>query len=186
MNSELDPSSSLIQNHKKFNQHGNVRVYTGVGRQEKNHINLIPENESLDESGYLDDEKVLIKDSVYLYPEDIRMLQLAKSAICAGILTLIETAEINVSSISTLYVAGGFGNYLNIKNATAIGLIPKKLSEKAKVIGNGALSGASLLLLNKELRKKAKDIAQNATVVELAANPIFSEKYMMSMILEGV
>ncbi len=144
------------------------------------------ENESLDESGYLDDEKVLIKDSVYLYPEDIRMLQLAKSAICAGILTLIETAEINVSSISTLYVAGGFGNYLNIKNATAIGLIPKKLSEKAKVIGNGALSGASLLLLNKELRKKAKDIAQNATVVELAANPIFSEKYMMSMILEGV
>jgi len=52
MNSELDPSSSLIQNHKKFNQHGNVRVYTGVGRQEKNHINLIPENESLDENTY--------------------------------------------------------------------------------------------------------------------------------------
>ena len=144
------------------------------------------ENESLDESGYLEDQKVLIKDSVYLYPEDIRMLQLAKSAICAGLMTLIETAEINLSDVAVLYVAGGFGNYLNVKNASKIGLLPQKLSTKTKNIGNGALAGASLLLINKNVRENMIETVKNATVVDLASNPIFTEKYMMSMILEEV
>jgi len=55
MNSEIDPPSSLIQNHKNNVEHdynNRTRVYTGVGRQENKHVNLIPENSSLDENTY--------------------------------------------------------------------------------------------------------------------------------------
>ena len=144
------------------------------------------DNETLDESGYLEDDKILIKDSVYLYPEDIRMLQLAKSAICAGIMTLIEASELKVTEVNKLYVAGGFGSYLNAKNASRIGLLPKALSQRLFAVGNAALSGAVLLLLNKKLRKILKEIASKAVVVDLASNPVFSEKYMMSMLLDEV
>ncbi len=144
------------------------------------------DNETLDESGYLEDDKVLIKDSVYLYPEDIRMLQLAKSAICAGIMTLIETAEIKALDVNKLYIAGGFGSYLNATNASRIGLLPKTLSSKVNAVGNAALSGASLLLLNKKLRETVREIVKKATVVDLASNPVFTEKYMMSMLLDEV
>ncbi len=144
------------------------------------------DNETLDESGYLEDDKILIKDSVYLYPEDIRMLQLAKSAICAGIMTLMETAGIKASDVNKLYVAGGFGSYLNAKNASRIGLLPNVLSSKLNAVGNAALSGAALLLLNKKLRESVRELVKKATVVELASNPVFSEKYMMSMLLSEV
>jgi len=68
------------------------------------------DTEILDESGYLEDDEFIIKAPVYLTQKDIRMLQLAKSAICAGIMTLIETEDIDQNDISSLFIAGGFGN----------------------------------------------------------------------------
>ena len=81
-----------------------------------------------------------------------------------------------------MYVAGGFGNYLNMRSASRVGLLPSELEERISVIGNAALAGASMLLLNKDLRNNAKDIANKACVVELSSNPIFSELYMNNML----
>ena len=142
--------------------------------------------ETVDESGYLEEDEFVIQDPVYLTPKDIRMLQFAKSAICAGVVALTETEKINASGISTLYIAGGFGNYLNRKSAARIGLLPKELSQKAKAVGNAALSGASMLLLNMEMRTKAEAVAKNARVLDLAASEVFLDRYVAGMMLEEV
>ena len=39
------------------------------------------------------------------------MVQLAKSAVCAGIQTLIENAGISMAEVDRLVIAGGFGSY---------------------------------------------------------------------------
>ncbi len=140
--------------------------------------------EIVDDSGYLEDDEFIIQPPVYLTPKDIRMLQLAKSAICAGIVTLTESEKLNTANISTLYIAGGFGNYLNKDSAAKIGLIPRGLAEKSKAVGNAALAGASMMLLSNEIMEKATKIAKNANTIDLSANPTFSELYMSGMMLE--
>lgn len=144
------------------------------------------ELEALDESGYLEDDPFVIKEPVLLTQQDIRMLQLAKSAICAGLLTLLKNAGIHASEVSALYIAGGFGNYLSKESAARIGLLPKALAERAMPVGNAALSGASMLLLNAELRREAEAWAHAAHVSELATDPGFSERFMSGMMLEFV
>jgi len=143
------------------------------------------DGEIIDESGYLDEEYTLIP-PVSIVPSDLRMVQLAKSAICAGFLTLAEDCCVPVSDIRCLYIAGGFGNYLNVRNAVRIGLLPSALEEKIKNVGNAALAGAAMLLLNTDMRDAAKRLCKAAESVSLAANRVFSEKYMSGMFFEEV
>lgn len=140
--------------------------------------------EELDASGYLEGGVFAIEPPVVLTQQDIRMLQLAKSAVCAGLLVLLKQEGITSSAISALYVAGGFGNYLNTKSAARIGLLPGALAEKARAIGNAALAGASMLLLNTGLRQEAEVLARTARVAELSSDPAFSELFMSGMALD--
>lgn len=138
------------------------------------------------DDGYLEDDEFNVAEPVSLTPRDVRMLQLAKSAICAGIITLSECDSLDLSKISRLYVAGGFGSYLSRENAAKIGLIPRQLSEKMIAVGNAALGGASVLLLDKNARNKAEYLAKNAVTVDLSSNPVFSENYMNAMLLSEI
>lgn len=138
--------------------------------------------EELDENGYLEDEEAVIAAPVTVTQQDIRALQLAKSAICAGLTTMLDTASCKVQEVATCYVAGCFGSYLNMSNAERIGLFPKGLAAKTKIIGNAAIEGAAMLLLDSTITKKAEKIAREARLLELAANPVFANHYMMSML----
>jgi uncharacterized 2Fe-2S/4Fe-4S cluster protein (DUF4445 family) len=142
------------------------------------------ENEIIDESGYLDDTPYTVSGAVSVSQEDIRALQLAKSAICAGVNTLLEESDIDVADVSRFYVAGGFGSYLNMKSAERIGLFPRGLSTKTLVVGNAALEGASMLLLDPTLRDDGRKIAESAKLLELSGNSTFAEKYIMGMTFE--
>ena len=82
---------------------------------------------------------------VLVTKESVRAVQLAKGAIAAGIEILTESYGIRLSDISKVVLAGGFGYYLDPGAAAAIGLIPKKLTERTVTGGNTALSGAALV-----------------------------------------
>ena len=139
------------------------------------------ETEALDETGCLDDDEAVISAPVVLTQEDIRMIQLAKSAIHAGLRTLMHYAELDCDGISELCVAGGFGSYLDIKNAGKIGLIPEELVPRVKILGNAALTGAAMLLLNTELRAVSEKTILDSKVITLSSNPVFTEEYMERM-----
>lgn len=138
----------------------------------------------LDDSGYLEDGEITIKGSVILTQNDIRMLQLAKSAIYAGIVTLIQKEGLMTADVDRLFIAGGFGNYLNGESALAIGLLPKALTNVTKAVGNAALAGASILLLNQDAVCEAKKIAEEAKTIDLHGNASFSENYVSGMIFD--
>jgi uncharacterized 2Fe-2S/4Fe-4S cluster protein (DUF4445 family) len=139
------------------------------------------ETEALDETGYLEDDPAVIVPPVELTQEDIRMVQLAKSAIHAGMRTLLRTAEVECGTVEELAVAGGFGSYLDIGSAIAIGLLPEEMRGRVRILGNAALAGASMLLLSEGLRKEAEELTRSMEIVNLAANPVFASEYMERM-----
>ena len=103
--------------------------------------------EIIDETGAFTDEEDAypLTPEVALTQKDIRMLQLAKSAICAGMLTLLETEGIAAEGPDRLIIAGGFGSFLNLHSTACIGLFPAELEGRACAIGNAALVGASMI-----------------------------------------
>ena len=139
------------------------------------------DTEALDETGYLEDDPAEIASPVTVSQEDIRAVQLAKSAIHAGMRTLTSAAGLSMDNVNTLYIAGGFGSYLNVGSAGKIGLLPLELTDRVVVLGNAALTGAAMLLLCDHLRPTCADFAWQARLVELATNPVFMSEYVERM-----
>ncbi|MBR1404998.1 MAG: DUF4445 domain-containing protein [Treponema sp.] len=112
--------------------------------------------------------------AVYISQQDIRNLQLAKSAVRTGLEYLLE----HTHETPVFCIAGGFGSKLDLSEACKIGLLPEQLEKRTIHLGNAALSGASALLFSNVLRAKAKDLAQKAVQVNLAAVPEFQQRFL--------
>ncbi len=140
----------------------------------------------IDDSGYMEEEYYFENSKIYISPDDIRMFQLAKAAICSGIETLINHAKIDYNDIETLYIAGGFGSFLNSQSAELTGIIPHGFLNKIKVIGNGAGIGASMVLRSKKCMEEVNTLASTAESISLSNNPYFMDKYIENMMFKGV
>jgi len=116
--------------------------------------------------------------------KDVREVQLAKAAVCAGIKILLKEKNISFDEIERVYIGGGFGNYMNIESSVDIGMIPKELKNKIKSIGNCAGSGAKMYLLSKGIRHNTVDIINKATYIELSKRKDFQEYFVDSMMME--
>ena len=138
-------------------------------------------SEQIDETGAMDDDELVLSGNVALEPRDVRAVQLAKAAIAAGMEMLLETAGAEMDEVSTLYIAGGFGSHLNVESAVTIGLLPQDLKDKAKILGNAALSGAVQVLLNRHAREVLSGIAAKSEHVNLGGDPKFNEMYIEKM-----
>ena len=86
-----------------------------------------------------------------------------------------------LDDIDALILAGAFGNFIDIKNALAIGLLPPLAADKISSIGNGAGLGVQLCLLNHTETKRANRIKENTIQINLADSPDFMEAYIMNM-----
>lgn len=139
------------------------------------------EMEIIDETGAMDDDCELAP-GVTLTQRDVRALQLAKAAIAAGVDSLLHTAGCSGSDVAAVYLAGGFGSHLNVRNAARIGLIAPELSDRVRVIGNAALDGAAMLLADGSLWARAAAIRKQAQHVRLDGNAYFSQRYVEAML----
>lgn len=116
-----------------------------------------------------------------LTQEDIRAFQVAKAAVRAGIDTLLDTCNLSISDIAQFHLAGSFGQHLNIKKASGIGLIPKALAPHTALVGNTSLAGAIRLAQKPDDYATIKEIAEQAQSVSLADSDIFKEAYIRYM-----
>ena len=112
---------------------------------------------------------------------DIRNIQLGKSALAAGIKALLNAAGISCEAVSSVYLAGGFGNYMDVDSAVSIGLLPFKNDIKKHSIGNAAACGAALMLLNKKLLNYSNSLARRVETVELSTNACFADEFIKNM-----
>ncbi len=188
---------SLIGNKIKYTTIDN-QVATGIcGSGIIDMLAVIVKANLVDETGLIDEENteyseyiceyngetaIRVGDSeVYVTQQDIRELQLSKSAICAGIYSLINAANIECEDVETLYLAGGFGSFINIESAACIGLVPGELRDKSQALGNAAAMGAIMILLSESECKKSTQIAEKAEVLDLSTSSYFMNKYVECM-----
>jgi len=140
------------------------------------------ESEEIDESGYMEDSIAVGKNGEYTFsPHDMRNFQLAKSAIRSGMDSLIAHCGISYDEVDMLYVAGLFGAKIEAADGVRIGLFPAELKDKVQHLGNAAIYGASLMLLDKEQTKRAEEIAKNAEHVDLMQSKVFPVRFMENM-----
>lgn len=142
--------------------------------------------EQLDDTGMLEKERIVLDGAVVLTQKDVRNVQMAKSAIAAGVLTLCQHVGITAQDVDALYLAGGFGKHMDLQNAAAIGLIPQALIPRTRVIGNAALVGAEMLLLQTDFLAETETYAHECEIVVLSGNAAFSDYYIDCMTLEPV
>lgn len=121
---------------------------------------------------------------IWLTQADVRAIQLAKSAICAGLESLLHAGGVALSQVERLIIAGGFGAFINVQSAAAIGLIPQSLAEKSVAVGNAAGMGALSLLLDATLAKDCAAIVSNTQQVELSTSAYFIDRYIQNMMFE--
>ncbi|MGB7788222.1 ASKHA domain-containing protein [Methanoregula sp.] len=120
---------------------------------------------------------------IVITENDIKNLIMSKASVHAACITLMKEAGVSRHEISTIYFAGAFGNYLDKKNATIIGLIPEIPIEQIQNIGNGAVSGANIALINRRTRKTLDEIAYKIAYIELNAESSFMDEYTSSTFL---
>ena len=113
--------------------------------------------------------------------KDIREIQLAKGAIAAGAQILLDVAGKKLDQIKNVYLAGAFGNYIDIENAVRISILPDVARERIHPVGNSAGAGACLMLKDPSLWDTAADIIKRAEHIELANHKDFQEIFVGSM-----
>jgi uncharacterized 2Fe-2S/4Fe-4S cluster protein (DUF4445 family) len=119
---------------------------------------------------------------ITLTQDDVRQVQLCKGAIASGVAMLQHVAAIPTEQIDELMLAGGFGNYLSVRSALRIGLIPPGLPEnRIRYVGNAAALGAQLALVSEAERAHAEAIARRIEHVSLAAHPDFETIFVDCM-----
>jgi len=118
---------------------------------------------------------------IVLSQGDIRQLQLAKAAIMSGVQTLLQQGDLECSDIDAFLLAGGFGNYINIRNARRIGLLPDLANDRIHFIANAAGLGAQMALLSDQCRRQAEKIAVETQHLSLAGLPDFQKTYLDAM-----
>lgn len=114
---------------------------------------------------------------------DIENLLRAKAAVYAGASLLARRVGLEIGDLQRIYVAGGFGTYLDIRKAILIGLLPDVPPERVTFIGNGSVTGAKMALFSYEVWRRAAEVAQKMTYRELSTDAAFMEEYVSATFL---
>jgi uncharacterized 2Fe-2S/4Fe-4S cluster protein (DUF4445 family) len=119
--------------------------------------------------------------AITLNQNDVREVQLAKSAIASGVRILIKQSGLTFNDIDTLFLAGGFGNYINIESAVRIGLIAPELKDKIIPLGNTSGTGALVALKSIQFDDVLNKLISKTVHVELSGDDDFALEFAMNM-----
>lgn len=151
-------------------------------------VAFLIENKLVESDGFLSEDFVIVPEdsvsenkSIVLTQQDIREVQLAKSAIMAGVKVLLKKASLSFDDLDALFLAGGFGNYIDLASAIKIGMLPEEMERKTISLGNTSGTGALLALKSVQFDQNIKDIRNRACYIELSEDEDFVLDYVMNM-----
>jgi uncharacterized 2Fe-2S/4Fe-4S cluster protein (DUF4445 family) len=129
------------------------------------------------------EKQIFLKQEVFINQQDIREIQLAKAAIAAGLNILYKQLGVSRDRIDELYIAGGFGNYINLSNALKIGLLDLP-EDKIRKMGNTALIGAKIFLF--ENYNNIEEVLKITRHISLESDPEFQELFIQNMLFRSI
>ena len=108
---------------------------------------------------------------------DIDNLIRSKAGVFASIKVLMEATQTKAEDLDAVYLAGGFGNFLNIQQAVNIGMLPDVPLEKMRFVGNTSIAGAKTVLLSRKALETAEKIAEGMTYFDLMSHPGYMDEF---------
>jgi uncharacterized 2Fe-2S/4Fe-4S cluster protein (DUF4445 family) len=135
---------------------------------------IIPENNKHTESS---------NNPVYISESDIENIITAKAAIFAAMKLLLKALNLKFSDIHHFYIAGAFGNFINVEHAISIGLIPNIPRQKITFVGNTSLKGTQMASVSKDAYEEISGIAESCTYYDLMGASEYVEEFQKAMFL---
>jgi len=120
---------------------------------------------------------------IIISEQDIENIIRAKAAIYSSCSVMLDEIGITFMDVANVYIAGGFGRFLDLEKAKIIGLIPDIPPGKFKYIGNSSLMGAYMVLVSQDFQRKQIEIAKKMTYIDLGTNPGYMDQYIAAMFL---
>ncbi len=120
---------------------------------------------------------------LFITEADIENLMRTKAAIYAACALILDNVGLAWSAISHVYIAGGFGRYIQIDDAIMIGLLPDLEAERFHYIGNSALTGAYIALLTAKGRQQLATTAARMTYIDLSSDHRYMDSYLGALFL---
>ena len=107
----------------------------------------------------------------------------AKAAVFAGIETLLSSCDLASGQLARIVLAGGFARHIDVGNAQAIGLLPRVPLDRVEKVGNAALAGAILALVDARAAPAMRALHVLPQVVELNLLPDFEGNFINALYL---
>lgn len=128
------------------------------------------------------DETAVGRD-ITLRQGDVENLIRDKAALYAGSRILLANMDLTFNDVARIFIAGNFGQSLEIEQAVRIGLLPDIPRERIRFIGNSSLAGARAALLSNASWRRAQEIASSITCLELTVEPRYFDEYTAALFL---
>ncbi len=118
------------------------------------------------------------REPIYVTEGDMASLLQAKAAIAAGIVCLLEKANLRSADMASLLLAGGFGYHIDSRHAIDVGLLPGFRPSQIQLVGNSSLAGGYLALLDSGALEEMSRVASKIELVELNLEPQFESRFI--------
>ena len=130
-------------------------------------------------------EETEIGKDIVLTQADLDYVVDSKAAACGAITVLMKKLKIDIYDTKNIYLAGAFGTYTDMDNATTLGIFPEFPNGKYHPLGNGSLSGAYATLISTDKRREAAEVAKNMVYIDLLVDLEFIEEYSKALYIPG-
>jgi len=114
---------------------------------------------------------------------DIDNLVRSKAGVFAAIRVLMESTQTKTEDLEAIYLAGGFGNFLNVRQAVTIGMLPDIPLDRLQFVGNTSIAGAKTVLLSRKALETAEKIAESMTYFDLMSHPGYMDEFIKASFL---
>ncbi len=120
---------------------------------------------------------------IYITESDIESVITAKAAIFAAMRILLQRLDMRFSDIRHFYIAGAFGNYIDIENAIAIGLMPSLERQRIEFVGNTSITGAKIAAFYRDAFHETASIRNDTTYYDLMGAHDYVEEFRKALFL---
>jgi uncharacterized 2Fe-2S/4Fe-4S cluster protein (DUF4445 family) len=159
-------TNGIIDRTGRFIADGNPRLTEG---DEGPQFQLVPPGDGYQE--------------IVITQADINNLIRSKAGVFAAIRVLMDSTQTKLKDLDAVYLAGGFGNFLNTKQAVTVGMLPDVPLEKIQFVGNTSIAGAKTVLLARKALATAEQIAKSMTYFDLMSHPTYMDEFIRASFL---
>ena len=102
---------------------------------------------------------------------------MTKAAIFSAARSLVRNIGLEFTDLERIYIAGGFGNFINMESAIALGMFPDVDKDRFVYLGNSSLAGARAALISEDFRRRIDETFARMTYLDLSSDPVFYDEY---------